>query len=78
MPQILLNLGFDNFQMRLDYSVSDYSDPDYQGYAPPGIKTSEAAWIIYKYSFDSSQRVTLRQVAVKSIWDNRTTSVVYS
>ncbi len=68
MP-IPYNLGFDNFQMQLDYDVRTDDNPIYQGYAAPDVATSTNGWTIYKYTIDASNRVTIRKIAMKVAWD---------
>ena len=65
-------------------SVIDLADYDansnviYVGYAPQGALSSDTKWIIYKLSYDGSNRYTGSVVsAFNSIWDNRTT-IAYS
>lgn len=71
---IYRHLGFDNFQMLLDYDVRTDDQVVYQGYASPGTSQDLEAWTIYKYTYDASDRATARQIAQKASWTNRATA----
>ena len=63
--------GRDLIQERFDYD-SD-SKVIYSGVAKRGKASSDAAWWVFKYTYNGSN-VTLIQCSVQdSIWDNRTT-----
>ena len=47
------------------------AQPVYLGWAKPGVATSTKDWFIQKFTYDGSDRMTLRQRALGS-WDNRT------
>jgi len=55
-----------NWQERHEYSGGN---PTYSGYAPRGVATSTAGWLLFKYTW-SSGNMTVKQVAYDS-WDNR-------
>lgn len=57
-------------QMRVDYDVRTDSLPVYLAYAANGIATSSVYWLVYKFTYDVSNRCTLRQSAFGA-WDNR-------
>lgn len=42
----------------------------YAGYAPRSVSSSDEAWTIFKYTYNVSQQVTLKQTAFSN-WDNR-------
>jgi len=65
------------FTTRFDYLSRTDGLPVYAGTAPGGTKTSSNIWIIYKYTYDSSNRCTAINIAKDAIWDNRDTTVVY-
>ena len=57
-----------NMQMRVAYNAD--GTVLYTGYAPKGLTSSSTGWLLQKFTYDASQRVTLRQIAYDS-WDNR-------
>ncbi len=60
-----------NLQMRLDYGVRTDGQPDYQGFAPRGLLTSQTGWLLYKFTYSADPgSMTLRQIAYSS-WDLR-------
>lgn len=59
-----------NMQMRCDYTTRTDGQPVYLGYAPKGLASSSTGWLIQKYTYDVSDRATLRQSAYTS-WDLR-------
>jgi len=59
-----------NLQMRLDYTGTPTGQPLYMGYGARSLASSDDGWIIYKFTYDGSDFVTLRQTAYDS-WDNR-------
>jgi hypothetical protein len=60
-----------NQQGRFDYLTG--TTVIYAGYAPKGLATSVTSWLLQKFSYDSNNNVTLRQIAYDS-WDNRSTA----
>jgi hypothetical protein len=61
---------------KVDYDAD--SNAIYLGYAPAGSLTSEPKWLIYKNSYDGSNRYIGCTVSPHgSIWDNRATTVTY-
>ena len=59
-----------NMQMRCDYDVRTDGQPVYLGFAPKGLATSVAGWLLHKFTYDGSDRITVRQIAY-DIWDDR-------
>lgn len=60
----------------VDYDVN--SNAVYIGYAPAGSSDADAKWLVYKFTYDGSNRYTGSNVsAFNSIWNNRAT-LVYS
>ena len=57
-------------QMRCDYDVRTDGQPVYLGFAPKGLDASADGWLIHKFTYDVSDRVTVRQIAY-DIWDDR-------
>lgn len=65
-------------QIKTVYDLSS-TTVNYVGTAPVGTATSDAAWTIKKITFDGSGNPTATLWSSStSIWDNRTTTVVYS
>ena len=60
-----------NQQMRCDYTDRTDGQPVYLGFAPRSLEASEGDWLLHKFTYDGSERITLRQIAYDS-WDNRT------
>lgn len=58
-------------QKRLDYDTRSDDNPVYVGFNTRTAATSDSDWILQKLTYDSSNRVTLVQIAQDS-WDNRT------
>lgn len=59
-----------NFQIAADYVARTDGQPVYLGYAPKTAATSESVWIIYKFTYDGSNQMTVRKSAY-GIWDDR-------
>lgn len=59
-----------SMQQRVDYDED--GNAIYIGYAPMGTAADEANWLIQKFTYDGSNRMTLRQIKRKGTWDNRT------
>ena len=57
-------------QFRADYVARTDGQPIFLGFARKGRLTSEDAWLIYKFTYDVNDQVTLRQSA-KGTWDDR-------
>jgi hypothetical protein len=66
-----------NMQMRADYDVRTDGQPVYLGFAPKGLLSSLDGWLVHKFTYDVSNRVTVRQIGY-GIWDTRTTTITYS
>jgi YD repeat-containing protein len=62
-------------QQRASYSGTNFS-PEYLGFNSRGEATSSNSWLIQKFTYDTSGRMTSRVSATGS-WDNRT-SLIYS
>jgi len=54
-------------QMRCEYSGNDLI---YLGFAEKGLGISASGWLLHKYTYDASGKVTVRQVSFDS-WDDR-------
>ena len=70
-----------NMQMRCDYDTRTDGQPVYLGFAPKGLGSSFASiasgWLIHKFSYDASDRVTLRQIGY-GVWDTRASTITYA
>lgn len=62
-----------NLQMRADYGSRSDSQPEHLGFAARGTASSDTSWLLHKFTYDGSNRVTLRQIAYDS-WDNIATA----
>lgn len=62
-----------NMQERFDYSGRSDGQPVYIGYGAKGIATSDSGWLLFKYTYDASGFVTLKQVSYDA-WDDRATA----
>ena len=62
-----------NLQMRADYDTRTDEQPVYLGFGPKGLAVGTTGWLLQKFTYDGSNRVTLRQIAYDK-WDNRTTA----
>lgn len=67
------------FKQRIAWGTTGNANgkQEYIGYAPPGSSTANACWIIKKFTYDVSGRITEVNFAGGSdefdkIWDNRT------
>ena len=60
-----------NMQIMSDYVSRTDSQPIYLGYAPKGLATDVDGWILYKFTYDVSDRITVRQTQYSN-WDART------
>lgn len=63
--------GGTSAESRLDYDTRTDGNPVYVGSATNGTATSAAAWSILKLTYDSSARLTRKQVLANQVWDNR-------
>ena len=50
-----------NLQMRLDYTGTPTGQPLYPGYGAKGLGVGDEGWLIYKFTYDGNDMVTLRQ-----------------
>jgi len=70
-----------NMQMACDYGARTDGQPEYLGFAPRGLVASFASlgtgWLVHKFTYDVSDRVTLRQVGYGS-WGTKDTTITYS
>jgi len=57
-----------NMQMRIEWDGS--GNAIYIGYAPMGLATTSDKWLLQKFSYDGSNRCTLRQISYDA-WDSR-------
>jgi hypothetical protein len=62
-----------NMQMRIDWTSGN---ADYVGYAPRGLAAGTDGWLLQKFTYDGSNRCTLRQIGYGN-WTNRS-SVTYA
>lgn len=58
-----------DLQMRVEYN-SPTPTQKYVGYGARGLATSQDGWIIYEFTYNGSNQLTLRQTAYDT-WDNR-------
>lgn len=58
-----------SMQIRADYGARTDGQPVYQGQAPAGTATT-GTWLVYKFTYDGNDQMTLRQSA-ESTWDDR-------
>lgn len=63
----------DAYQQTFDYGARTDGQPVYVCNGARGLATSAQGWIIYKYTYDGSNNVTVRQAALDSC-DNRATA----
>lgn len=62
-----------NLQQRVDYGARTDGQPEYIGYAPRGLSTSQSGWLLQNFTYTDiggTDYMTLRQIAYNS-WDNR-------
>jgi hypothetical protein len=59
-----------NMQMKIDYVARTDSNPVYIGYVGRGIAEDAGEWILQKFTYDTSDRMTVRQIAYDT-WANR-------
>lgn len=57
-------------ETKFDYDGRTDSNPVYVGKHTQGASTADADWIIQKFTYDSSDRVT-RIETLQGAWDNR-------
>lgn len=57
-------------QIQADYDVRTDAQPVYLGYAIIGKATSDDAWMIYKFTYDGSNQMTVKQTAYGT-WTGR-------
>lgn len=68
------NIGSFDGEEILDLGARTDGQMDYQGHAPAGSKTSDNAWVIYKFTYTtvgSMDVMIRRQVILKGVWDDR-------
>lgn len=51
------------YQQKFDYGSRSDGQPEYIGWADPGVATSEAKWQIRKFTYDANGFVTAIQYA---------------
>ena len=61
-----------NLKKRMDYAARTDGNPVYVGFAPIGLDEGAEEWLIYKLTYDASNRVTAVDVAFGD-WTNHTT-----
>ena len=77
----LYRFRFDGFQQ---YTVERYAyhangQPEYIGIAKKGSASSDAKWLITKYTYNGSNQVTLKETSDENaVWDDYNTTVTYS
>jgi len=59
-----------NMQMKADYVARTDGQPVYLGFAPRGLASNVTGWLLHKFTYDGSDRVTVRQIAYNT-WDLR-------
>ncbi len=60
-----------NLLMKVDYDTRTDANPVYVGYAPRGSADEDDGWLLQKLTYDTTDRVTIRQVAYGN-WTDRT------
>ena len=55
-----------NQQMRCDYGVRTDGQPIYLGFAPKGLSADDTSWLLHEFTYDVSDRITVRQIAYSS------------
>jgi len=60
-----------NQQMRCEYSGDNLI---YLGFADKGISSAASGWLLHKYTYDASGKVTLRQISYDA-WSDHVTAV---
>jgi hypothetical protein len=80
--KIMIRAGTsDSYIQRIAY-VSGTSQPEYIGLAKPGTATSSAGWQIKKLTYSGTDVVSILfadgDTKFDNIWDNRSTSYIYS
>ena len=63
-----------SWEIRYDYDTRTDGQPVYVGYAKAGTATATETWLIHKFTYNSDNFVTRRQVATDVAWDDRATS----
>jgi hypothetical protein len=61
-----------NLKKRMDYVARTDGNPVYVGFAPIGLAEGVSEWLIYKLTYDASNRVTEVNVAFGD-WTNHST-----
>jgi hypothetical protein len=64
-------------QLMADYGTSTDGLPDYMGYGPRGLATSDSGWLLKKFTYDANRQCTTIQIAYDA-WDNHATTAVYA
>jgi len=59
-----------NLQQWLDYDTREDGQPVYMGFADKGLGISASGWLLQKFTYDASGKMTKRQIAYDS-WDDR-------
>lgn len=59
-----------DIQIQADYDVRTDGQPIYLGYAIAGKATSDNAWMIYKFTYDASNQMTVKQTSYGT-WTGR-------
>ena len=59
------------WEIRFDYGTRTDGQPVYIGYAPSGTLVGDSLWLLHKFTYDTSNNVTRREVAVDKDWTNR-------
>ncbi len=60
-------------QVRCAYGARTDGQPENCGYAARGVTSDEDAWLLYEFTYDVNDQLTLRQVAFDA-WDNYATA----
>lgn len=59
-----------NQQQRLDYGARTDGQPVYMGFADKGLGISASGWLLQKFTYDASSKMTARQISYDS-WDDK-------
>ena len=65
-----------NMHKKLDYDGRTDEQPVYVGFAARNHATSSSGWLLYKITYDESDRV-IDVISSYDSWDNRKTTAVY-
>lgn len=59
-----------DFQIQFDYGARTDGQPVYVGYGKRTDATTDGSWLIFKFTYDGNDFISLKQTAY-GVWDNR-------